>query len=1186
VNLSGLLPLIDDQPAFQALRDYMKQPAGDTPPEGASAAWDLAAGRAYLLAALQREAPRPLVLIAANPERATQLHDQLCQWSVAPEQVHLFPAPEALLYDKTIWGAETINRRIALLSWLARPDLYPEMAASQPAPIIVTSVAALLHKSIAPSYLLKSIRELRLRQRIDLNELLTTLLRLGYQPTSAVEAPGSFSRRGGILDIFAPGQRYPVRIELFGDEIDSLRTFDPETQRSQETVERAAICPATEALPSYGRLALARLKRTDVAQLQALARQRWQQDMENLEFEQGFRGIEFYLPYLYSEPGSLLSFLSRAAAIVTEGRGELANTAATLIEQAGVTRAELVDEGGLPEGYPTPYFTWPALEAALRGRPTLDMAHRQAEEEGANLLGPADSYGGQLAELAEDCKSWRAGPQRIVMVSRQAQRLDDLLRNEGLYPIVAEDVVETPPPGSLTIVQGGMAQGWVLRDRELADALVVLTDSEIFGWAKYRRPRKVTRRAFSPEAFFADLREGDHVVHLEHGIAVYRGLQRKTVDGVEREYLELEYAEGDRLWVPVNQADRITRYVGTGEEPALHRLGTADWDRVKSRAKRAVEDIAQELLQLYAAREVVPGYAFSQDTAWQEEMETSFPYEETEDQLRAIHEVKDDMEKKRPMDRLVCGDVGYGKTEVALRAAFKSVMDGKQVAILVPTTVLAQQHYITFRDRLQAFPVTVEMLSRFRTRAEQGQILDRLATGQVDIVVGTHRLIQKDVEFKDLGLLIIDEEQRFGVAHKERLKQLRSQVDVLTLTATPIPRTLYMALTAARDMSIIDTPPEERLPIRTQVAEMSDSLVRKAILREMGRGGQVYFVHNRVQGIRQIAQHLNRIVPEARLIIGHGQMDEHELSRVMLDFMEGKYDVLLCTTIIESGLDIPSVNTIIINQADKFGLAQLYQLRGRVGRSSAQAYAYLLHNKGQTLSDIAKSRLETILEANELGAGYRVAMRDLELRGAGEILGARQHGQIAAVGFELYTRLLSQAVKKLQRQQGIVQPEARLPFTSLSPTDSASVDLPLSAHLPEDYVVDVPLRLKLYQRMTNLNAIQEIDDVAQELADRFGPLPEPTSNLIYLLRLKVLATLAGASSVARDDTRVVVRFATPEEMTPVRPELIRQFGNVAIIRANQVSLPWGRGGELSRQTLLHLLEAMAQAKAAWEGPKR
>ncbi len=1184
MNLSGLLPLIDGQPAYQALASYLQQPTGDAPSE-ASAAWSLSAARAYLLAALQRHAPRLMLLIAANPERATQLHDQLGQWSGAPERIHLFPAPEALLYDKTAWGSETIYRRIALLAQLARPDLYPEFAEGQPAPIIVTSVAALLHKSIAPRYLLKGIRELRLHQRIDLNELLTALLRLGYQPASAVEAPGTFSRRGGILDIYAPGQPYPVRIELFGDEIDSLRTFHPETQRSQEAIERTVICPATEALPSYGRLALARLKRTELAQLQALARQRWQQDMENLEFEQGFRGIEFYLPYLYSEAGSLLSFLPRSAAVITEDRGDLANTAARLIEQAEVTRAELVDEGGLPQGYPTPYFTWPDLEGALQDRPALDLGHRPADAEGANIFGPPDSYGGQLDELAEDCKSWRSGPQRVVLLSRQAQRLDDLLREGGLFPTVTEEITETPPPGSLTIVQGGMAQGWTLRGPDLNDALIVLTDTEILGWAKYRRPRQVARRAFSPEAFFADLRVGDYVVHLEHGIAVYRGLQRKTVDDVEREYLELEYAEGDRLWVPVNQADRVTRYVGAGEEPALHRLGTADWDRVKARAKRAVEDIAQELLQLYAAREVVPGYSFSPDTAWQEEMEASFPYEETEDQLRAIHEVKDDMERKRPMDRLVCGDVGYGKTEVALRAAFKSVMDGKQVAILVPTTVLAQQHYLTFRDRLQSYPITVEMLSRFRTRSEQSRILERLSTGQVDIVVGTHRLIQKDVEFKDLGLLIIDEEQRFGVTHKERLKQLRSQVDVLTLTATPIPRTLYMALTGARDMSVIDTPPEERLAIRTQAAEMSDSLIRKAILREMGRGGQVYFVHNRVQGIRQIAQHLARIVPEARVIIGHGQMDERELSRVMIDFMEGKYDVLLCTTIIESGLDIPSVNTIIINQADKFGLAQLYQLRGRVGRSSVQAYAYLLHNKGQALTDIAKSRLETILEASELGAGYRVAMRDLELRGAGEILGARQHGQIAAVGFELYTRLLSQAIKRLQTQQGIIQPEARLPFTSLSPTDATSVDLPLSAHLPEDYVAEVPLRLKLYQRMTNLNALAEIDAVEQELADRFGPLPEPTRNLIYLLRLKVLGTLAGASAIARDEGRVVIRFATPEAMAPLRPELIRQFGNVATIRANQVSLPWGRGGDLSRQALLHLLEVMSEARAAWEAPK-
>ena len=517
----------------------------------------------------------------------------------------------------------------------------------------------------------------------------------------------------------------------------------------------------------------------------------------------------------------------------------------------------------------------------------------------------------------------------------------------------------------------------------------------------------------APEVFFADVQAGDFVVHIEHGIGRFHGLIRMPVDGTEREYLQVEYAQGDQLYVPVHQADRLARYVGAGEAiPSLHRLGTAEWEQVKQRARRAVAEIADDLLELYAAREVVQGHAFSPDAAWQHELEASFPYVETEDQLVAIEAVKQDMEQARPMDRLICGDVGYGKTEVALRAAFKAIMDNKQVAILVPTTVLAQQHYTNFSRRLAAFPVSVAMLSRFQTSGQQDRVLSGLANGSVDLVIGTHRLLSNDVAVKDLGLLIVDEEQRFGVAHKERIKQLRTEVDVLTLTATPIPRTLHMSLTGVRDLSTIDTPPEERLPIKTFVGDFDETLVRQAILREIDRNGQVFFVHNRVQGIEQIAAKLGKIVPEVRIAIAHGQMPERELSAVMLAFAEGDYDVLVCTSIIESGLDIPNANTIIINRADMFGLAQLYQLRGRVGRSAVRAYAYMLVDKYKALSEDARRRLEAIQEASELGAGFRIAMHDLEIRGAGELLGSRQHGHIAAVGFDLYTRLLAQAVNE------------------------------------------------------------------------------------------------------------------------------------------------------------------------------
>ncbi|HOG48711.1 MAG TPA: transcription-repair coupling factor, partial [Anaerolineae bacterium] len=671
-----------------------------------------------------------------------------------------------------------------------------------------------------------------------------------------------------------------------------------------------------------------------------------------------------------------------------------------------------------------------------------------------------------------------------------------------------------------------------------------------------------------------DLREGEYVVHMDHGVGIYRGLVRKTAGDTEREYLEVEYQGGDRLFVPAQQVDRLTRYVGgEAHEVTLQRLGTADWAQIKARTRRAVEDIARDLLELYATREVVPGHAFASDNQWQLELEESFPYDETRDQLQALSEVKGDMEKPKPMDRLICGDVGYGKTEVALRAAFKAVMDGRQVAVLVPTTVLAQQHYYTFEERLRAFPVKVEMLSRFRTHQEQKGILEELEAGTIDIIIGTHRLIQRDVKFGNLGLLIVDEEQRFGVGHKERLKRLRREVDVLTLSATPIPRTLYMALTGVRDMSTINTPPEDRLPIRTQVVEYDEGLVRKAILRELDRGGQVFFVHNRVQGIYQMTQQLQRLVPEASFCVGHGQMDEGELARVMLDFAAGRYDVLVCTTIIESGLDIPNVNTIIINRADRFGLAQLYQLRGRVGRSANRAYAYLLYNRHQQLTPVAGRRLEALLEAAELGAGFQIAMRDLEIRGAGEMLGPEQHGHIVAVGFDLYCRMLAQAIKRLKA--AVDSGQAAEPAALTAAEGGVVVDLPLSAHLPESYVADTALRLRLYRRLAEVGQPEEVEALQQELAERFGPLPAAVQNLLYLLRLKVLATRAGVAAVATEGHDVVLRF--PDLLPPAVIQQAHRFGSRVAVGRNRLAIA---REERWRELLVALLIVLAQRVGA------
>ena len=744
----------------------------------------------------------------------------------------------------------------------------------------------------------------------------------------------------------------------------------------------------------------------------------------------------------------------------------------------------------------------------------------------ARFFSPGPRFGGRLkATLEYMGERYQAG-ERIIIVSRQTSRLHELWKDLNL-----PDNFESSDPNP-RFIENSLSEGWSFQPPG-QQVVHLLTDGEIFGWRRpkprFRRTERYAIGGEDPEASYTDLRPGDYVVHVDHGIGRLTGLVSRSVDNNEREYLCIEYADEAQLYVPVHQVDRLTRYVGADNRtPTLSRLGSSEWKSVKSHVKEAVQEVAEDLLDLYARRSVVQGYSFGTDTPWQQELEASFPYIETEDQMRVLAEVKRDMENHRPMDRLICGDVGYGKTEVALRAAFKAINDGRQVAILVPTTVLAQQHYHTFQERLAAFPVEVDMLSRFRSPQQQKDILERLSEGKIDIIIGTHRLLSADVLFKDMGLLIIDEEQRFGVTHKEALKKLRAEVDVLTLTATPIPRTLYMALSGVRDISTINTPPEERLPIITHIGPYSPQMVRQAILRELERGGQVFFVHNRVQTINAMYHHLQQIVPEARITVAHGQMAEHELSQRMEQFSNGDVDILLSTSIIESGLDIPNANTLIVDRADTFGLAQLYQLRGRVGRGAQRAYAYFFRHKRKSPTEDGRQRLETIAENTQLGAGFSIAMRDLEIRGSGDILGTRQHGNIAAVGFYLYTRLLTEAVKRLRSEQGLPASEtlARLQ----AELSTANVELPLPASIPADYAGDKVVRLGLYRRIADLRSQVEIDTFQEELADRFGPLPEPLLHLLYQTRLKLLADKAGLASITSEGTQIVLRY--PEGMMP------------------------------------------------------
>ena len=1173
MKLSGLLSFIDQVPAYRQLVEAIEGGRLDALLDGGVGA--ILPARPYLAAALYRRLNLPMLLLTTRTERVGQWAEQLRIWTTS-QSIYTFPEPDALPYERVPWSRETVSDRLTALTALMQRE-------AEEAPLVVSSVRALMHKSLPVREFRLGLREYHRGQEIDLQRVLDTWVAHGYRPDTVVEEPGTFSRRGGLLDVFPPNLLQPVRIELFGDEIDSLRVFDPTTQRTVDQIERFVLAPATEALPRLAVAASRQVAGLDLSLCHPPARMEYRQDLVHLEQGTHFRGIAFYLPFFYSHPATLLDYLPGGGLCLVDEWEAVMATAVDLDRQARALQADLIKAGELPPDFPQPYLAWDDLRGRLGGRTCLVLGGRPQEGQ-PTLLGDVflhgERYGGQLKKVLDGFQSMREAGEPVVVVSRQARRISELLEERKTTAVPVEEVPEPPAAGSLTLVQGTLAEGWVLRPgRERPPSLHLLTDAEVFGWARPAPRRAGRRRPSAPEAFFADVEPGSYVVHIEHGIGLFKGLIKMAFNGSEREYLLVEYAAGDKLYVPVYQADRLSRYVGVSDhEPRINRLGTAEWEQVKAKTQKAVEEIADDLLALYAAREVVAGYAFSTDTLWQAELEASFPYIETEAQVRALEEIKADMEQPRPMDRLVAGDVGYGKTEVALRAAFKAVMDGKQVAVLVPTTVLAQQHYQTFSERLGSFPISVEMLSRFLTRKKQENVVARLGRGGVDIVIGTHRLLSDDIQFKDLGLLIIDEEQRFGVGHKEKLKQMRQEVDVLTMTATPIPRTLHMSLTGVRDMSTIDTPPEERLPVRTHVGEYDETLIRQAILREMDRGGQVYFVHNRVMGIYQMAQRLRKLLPEAKIVVGHGQMAERELEQVMLEFAAGKADVLVCTSIIESGLDIPNANTLIVNRADRFGLAQLYQLRGRVGRGARRAYAYLMHPQTSSLSETARQRLQTIGEATELGAGFRIAMRDLEIRGAGELLGTRQHGHIAAVGFDLYTRLLARAVQDARSQRQMAADAGqRLPGEEavsyvLPLEQSVQINLPLEAYLPEGYVRDATLRLQLYRRLAAVADQEAIDELWAEMDDRFGPLPEEAQNLFYLLQLKLLALAAGARVLTTEEGQVVIRANSLEELD--RDWLQRRLGDRGRVTRRAVWLPMD-DDERWRTALTAALQAVA-----------
>jgi transcription-repair coupling factor (superfamily II helicase) len=1085
---------------------------------------------------------RPIVLAVPTSTEAERIAHDLAAY-LGNGAVELFPAWETLPFERVSPGVETMGRRLRVLWRLRDPERTPT--------VVVASVRALVQR-LGPH--VEDVEPLTVRtgDQVDRDDLVSDLVAAGYRREEMVEHRGEVAVRGSIVDVFPSTADRPVRIDLWGDEVDRLTDFSVQDQRSVGDRPDVQIFPCRELLPTPE----VRARAERLVGLEPWGREQWERLAQGLVFD----GMESWLPWLTADEHVLIDQVGDSGQILLCEPRRMRDRAADLLaEEADLASTLAVTWGATEErsaqhGFPRLHVDFDGLLGRTRA-PAWHLVSVPDSPDTPQVLGSGwDPVVGDGQGLLTRLVGLQRDGYRIVVGADgegSATRVRDLLASEG----VGAEVVVAP-----------LERGAVLRSVKLA----VLAETDLTGRRRAHRRARPRRR--DAEGFFDDLKVGDYVVHHQHGVARYGGMVRRAIGGVERDYLLLEYKGDDRLYVPSDQIDAVRHYTG-GDSPSLSRLGGDGWQRTKAKVRAAVAEIAQELVVLYQKRLQEPGTAFSDDTPWQHEFEETFPYQETPDQLTAIGDVKADMEEPRPMDRLVCGDVGFGKTEVAIRAAFKAVQDGKQVAVLVPTTLLAQQHFQTFSERFAGYPVRVEVLSRFLTPTQARKVARALASGEVDIVIGTHRLLSGDVTFKDLGLLVVDEEQRFGVSHKEQIKQFRSGVDVLTLTATPIPRTLEMSLTGIRDLTLLNTPPAERQPILTYVGEQDDRAVAEAIRRELLREGQVFYVHNRVQDIEHVTAHLRDLVPEARIAIAHGQMDEGSLERVVLDFWEGEYDVLVCTTIIESGIDMPTVNTLVVDRADLLGLGQLHQIRGRVGRSGQRAYAYLFHPRDRALTEEAYERLKTIGEATELGSGFKIAMRDLEIRGAGNLLGTGQSGHIAAVGYDLYCQMVSEVVAELKGEEVREPAEIKL-------------DLPLDANLPKDYVAKEELRLEAYRRLAAVTTEAEVDDIRAEWEDRYGPVPDPAAALLDVARLRAEAARLGIREINVVKVTGIGAAVWTARMTPVKLKVSEEIRLKRLVPRGLYKADMGqlvipvKGGRGVATELVDMLAELFPAKAA------
>ena len=1119
------------------------------------------ASTAYLLATLIDDFPNKSFLIILPSQReAEQVLEEVCTYTAYPaleatqmldvqSKMNLFPIWHRKIFDGIAPPKEIVADRIRCLEHL----LYKERS------IIVTSSQAMLYRLPPRQRFAEACCVLNLGDEIDPDEVAAMLIRGGYQNVELVEVKGEFARRGDILDVYPLTADTPIRVEFFGDEIDTIRSFDPISQRSTESIESVTLTPLREVLSTdisvdyWQTQADALIQEHATPQLRNTVREVTQSLTEaassqyRLQEESGIGvpsymdGIEGFLPMLIPETELLTDYLPDDTIVCIIEPQWQKREAAQMHERMQELYQKKLEESNLMVPPDKLLVTFETLSTELEKysvissslappREVIDDEMPPLHFEMKPLALPAGNYQTVINQM----KTWTEEGTRVHVfceTPQQSKRVSEILAERELFPPDVETSV------------GTISEGFLNESLNL----VVISEDELFGSRHHRRPiRHRPSTDGTPILSLIDLKVGDYVVHVSHGIAIYDGIRRLAIDGRSQDFLILRYNGDDILYVPTYQVDLVQKYIGSKDnayKPRVDRLGGAAWNRRKGRVKESIEQMAGELLKLYALRQARKGFNFPAEVPWQTEFEALFPYQETDDQLQAIEDVKADMEDERPMDRLVCGDVGYGKTEIALRAAFKAVMSEKQVAILVPTTILALQHYDTFEKRFQAFPVNIEMLNRFRTPKEIKQIKEGLAKGTIDVVIGTHSLLSKTVAFNNLGLLIVDEEHRFGVKHKEKIKQFKETIDVLTLTATPIPRTLHMSLVGIRDFSTINTPPADRLPIQTYVMPYDTDVIREAITTELGRGGQVFFVHNRVQDIQSIALAIQQLVPDARVAVAHGQMPERELETIMLEFVRHKHDILVCTMIIESGLDIPNVNTILINRADALGLAQLYQLRGRVGRATVQAYGYLFYPQDRAITEGAQKRLRVIEEFTDLGSGFKIALRDLEIRGAGNILGAEQHGHIVTVGYELYCRLLEEAVMALKGEK-------------VEETVETRISLPVEAYLPDDYVPDSRQKVSIYKKIAGLKDREALNELREELKDRYGAIPEPADMLLEVANIKQLSQHLGITAVVAGNEQVKVTFDERKPKINVKKfvEIVHQNKNLQLQPPAQLTI--------------------------------